>query len=126
MSEQYQIYVCGACGSMVEVLHAGQGKLVCCDQEMQPQREKTEEIGLTEKHLPVIEKSEGKLKVKIGSTPHPMEEVHYIEWIQVIVDGRSYRKFLHPGDAPEAEFSVVGENIIARDYCNIHGLWKKT
>jgi superoxide reductase len=78
-----------------------------------------------EKHVPVIEKTETGVKVKIGALPHPMEEVHYIEWIEVIVDDRVDRKYLKPGDAPEAEFNRSGENITARAYCNLHGLWKK-
>jgi superoxide reductase len=86
--------------------------------------EKTEDVGM-EKHLPVIEKTERGVRVKIGSIPHPMEEKHYIEWIEIIADKTSYRKFLRPGDKPEAEFEVQAENIEAREYCNIHGLWKK-
>lgn len=109
---------------MVEVIHAGVGELVCCGQPMELLKEKTEEAG-QEKHVPVIEKTEKGVKVKVGSVPHPMEEKHYIEWIEVIAGGRAYRKFLNPGDAPEAEFEVSAEKIEAREYCNIHGLWKK-
>jgi superoxide reductase len=86
-------------------------------------KEKTEDAGL-EKHVPVIEKTETGLKVKVGSVPHPMEEKHYIEWIEVIADGRVYRKFLKPGDKPEAEFELKAGKIWAREYCIIHGLWK--
>ena len=87
--------------------------------------EKNEDEG-KEKHVPVVEKTEKGVKVKIGSVPHPMEEAHHIEWIEIIADKKSYRKFLFPGDAPEAEFCVEAENIAARGYCNIHGLWKSS
>lgn len=86
-------------------------------------REKTEDVG-QEKHVPVLEKTETGVKVKVGSIPHPMEEKHYIEWIEVIAEGRVYRKFLTPGDKPEAEFEIEAEKIKAREYCNLHGLWK--
>lgn len=118
-----QIYKCKICGNIVEVLHTGGGTLVCCGEPMELLPEKTADVGM-EKHVPVIEKTATGIKVKIGSIPHPMEDKHYIEWIQIIADGRSYRKFLKPGDTPEAEFSIQAENITAREYCNIHGLWK--
>ncbi len=118
-----QIYKCKICGNIVEVLHMGGGTLVCCGEPMELLQEKTADVGL-EKHVPVIEKTATGIKVKIGSIPHPMEDKHYIEWIQIIADGRSYRKFLKPGDTPEAEFNIQAENITAREYCNIHGLWK--
>ena len=123
MTELNQIYKCNICGNVVQVLHTGVGELVCCGQPMELLKEKTEDEGL-EKHVPVIEKTENGVKVRVGSVPHPMEEKHYIEWIEIIVDGRSYRKFLKPGDAPEAEFEIKAENITAREYCNVHGLWK--
>ena len=77
-----------------------------------------------EKHVPVIEKIEGGVKVKVGSVAHPMEEKHFIEWIEVIADGKSYIQFLNPGDAPEATFNVSASDIKARAYCNLHGNWK--
>ncbi|MFH1393416.1 MAG: desulfoferrodoxin [Candidatus Micrarchaeota archaeon] len=123
MTEQKQVYKCEVCGNIVEVLHAGAGELVCCGQPMKLMQENTVDAA-TEKHVPVIKKTKKGVKVKVGSVPHPMEAKHYIEWIEVIVDGRVYRKFLKPGDAPEAEFEVSGENIVAREYCNLHGLWK--
>lgn len=124
MTQQKQIYKCNICGNIVEVLHAGAGQLVCCGQPMELLIEKTEDVG-KEKHVPVIEKTEKGVKVKVGSVPHPMEEKHYIEWIEIIADGVVYRKFLKPGDKPETEFEIEAENIEAREYCNIHGLWKK-
>lgn len=123
MTERNQIYRCNVCGNIVEVLHAGIGELVCCGQPMELLKELTEDVGL-EKHVPVIEKIESGIKVKVGSIPHPMETNHFIEWIEIIVDGKTYRKFLKPGDKPEAEFEVRAENIEAREYCNLHNLWK--
>lgn len=123
MTEQKQIYKCNICGNIVEVLYAGGGQLVCCGQPMELLKEKIEDVG-KEKHVPVIEKTETGIRVKVGSVSHPMEEKHYIEWIEIIADGASYRKFLKPGDKPEAEFCIKAEKIEAREYCNIHGLWK--
>ena len=123
MTELKQIYKCNICGNIVEVLHTGAGELVCCGQPMQLMDEKTEENG-KEKHVPVIEKIESGVKVKVGSVPHPMEDAHYIEWVEVIADGKSCRKFLKPGEQPEAEFEINAEQITAREYCSVHGLWK--
>lgn len=123
MIEQKQIYKCNISGNIVEVLTVGSGELVCCGQPMELLKEKTEDAG-QEKHVPVIEKIETGWKIKVGAIPHPMEEKHYIEWIEIIADGRSFRKFLKPGDNPEAEFEIKAEKIEAREYCNIHGLWK--
>ncbi len=123
MTELKQIYKCNVCGNIVEVLHAGKGELVCCGQPMELLGEKTEDVG-KEKHVPVIEKTNSAIKVKVGSVPHPMEDAHYIEWIEIIADGNVYRKFLNPGDAPEVEFKVSANKIVAREYCNVHGLWK--
>ena len=124
MTELKQVYKCSICGNIVEVLHTGIGELVCCGQPMELLKEKTEDAGL-EKHVPVIEKTEKGIKIKVGSIPHPMEEKHYIEWIEIIADGISYRKFLKPGDKPEAEFEIKAGKIEAREYCSIHGLWKR-
>lgn len=123
MTTVSQIYKCNICGNIVEVLHAGAGELVCCGQPMELLAEKTKDVG-QEKHVPVIEKTANGIKVKIGSVPHPMEENHYIEFIEILADGRVYRKFLKPGDKPEAEFQIKANRIQAREYCNIHGLWK--
>ena len=125
MTEQKQIYKCKICENIVEVLHAGVGQLVCCGQPMELLKEKTGDVG-QEKHVPVIEKTGAGIKVKVGSVPHPMEEKHYIEWIEVAADGKAYRKFLKPGDKPEAEFEIKAENVGAREYCSIHGLWKSS
>lgn len=107
----------------MEVLHSGAGALVCCGQEMELLDPKEKDEGL-EKHVPVVERENGKVRVKVSSVEHPMEEEHYIEFIELLVDGRVYRQFLSPGDKPEAVFEVDGEEMNAREYCNIHGLWK--
>jgi len=122
MTEIRQVYRCKICGNVVEVLYAGKGSLVCCNQPMELLTERTEDVG-KEKHVPVIEKTEKGIKVKVGTIPHPMEEKHYIAWIELIADNVTYTKFLKPGDKPEAEFEVKANNIKAREFCNIHGLW---
>ena len=123
MTQQYEIYKCEICGNIVEVLHGGKGELVCCGEPMVLMEEQTAEQ-VHEKHVPVVEKTEKGIRVKVGSVPHPMEEKHYIEWIQVITDKGSCRKFLKPGDAPEAEFVDIEGLQKVREYCNIHLLWK--
>lgn len=123
MAEKSGIYKCELCGNIVEVLIAGDGELVCCEQPMKLMVENTVDAA-KEKHVPVIEKVPGGVKVKVGSVAHPMEEKHYIQWIEINADGRTCRKFLKPGEAPEAEFQVEAANITAREYCNLHGLWK--
>ena len=117
------VYKCEICGNIVEVLHEGKGELVCCGQPMKLQEENTVEASF-EKHIPVIEKVDGGIIVKVGSAAHPMLAEHYIEWIEVIVGEKVCRKALKPGDAPEAEFPITDDNVIARAYCNLHGLWK--
>jgi superoxide reductase len=123
MAKKLQVYKCAVCGNIVEVLHGGVGELVCCGKPMENLVAKTADEG-REKHVPVIEKTDGGVKVKVGSVPHPMEAEHFIEWIEVIVDGKAYRQFLKPGDAPEAEFAVEADQITAREHCNKHGLWE--
>jgi len=123
MTERLQVYKCEICGNIVEVLHEGAGELVCCGQPMKLYVENTVDAA-REKHVPVVEETEGGIKVKVGSVPHPMGEEHYIEWIEAVADGKAYRQFLKPGDAPEALFDIGAEEITARAYCNLHGLWK--
>jgi superoxide reductase len=123
MTEKLQIYKCEVCGNIIEMLHAGAGQLVCCGQPMKLFRENTVDAA-KEKHVPVIEKTAAGIKVKVGSVAHPMEQTHYIEWIEVIADGKAYRKFLNPGEAPEAIFEIKAEKVTAREYCNLHGLWQ--
>ena len=123
MTKQLQIYKCDICGNIVEMLHEGKGELICCGEPMKLFDEKTADSS-TEKHVPVVEKVDGGFKVTVGSVAHPMEEKHYIEWIQIIADGKVYREFLKPGAAPEAVFKIDADEVSAREYCNIHGLWK--
>jgi superoxide reductase len=123
MTEKLQVYKCEICGNIVEMLHGGKGELVCCGEPMKLYEENTVDAA-KEKHVPVIEKIDGGFEVKVGSVAHPMEEKHYIEWIEAIADGKAYRQFLNPGDAPEAVFNIEAEQITAREYCNLHGLWK--
>ncbi|WP_419656378.1 Dfx2: desulfoferredoxin (superoxide reductase) [Desulfosarcina variabilis str. Montpellier] len=125
MAKKLEVYKCDACGNIVEVLNGGEGELVCCGQPMQLLTENTVDAA-KEKHVPVIEKIEGGVKVKVGDVPHPMEEKHYIQWIELIADGKSYIQFLEPGATPEAVFNVSASQLTAREYCNLHGLWKAT
>ena len=117
------LYKCELCGNIVDVLHAGGGELVCCGQPMKLFVENTVDAA-KEKHVPVIEKTANGYKVKVGSVAHPMEEKHYIEWVELIVGDQVYRQFLYPGQTPEAEFCVKADKVVAREYCNLHGLWK--
>ncbi|MBN1844502.1 MAG: desulfoferrodoxin [Sedimentisphaerales bacterium] len=123
MAKQLEVYKCEICGNIVEVLHGGAGELVCCGQPMKRQAENTVDAAV-EKHVPLIERIDGGYRVKVGSTAHPMEKSHYIEWIELLADGKAYRQFLRPGEAPEAVFAVEAETVCAREYCNQHGLWK--
>lgn len=123
MTKKLEIYKCEVCGNMVEMIHAGAGSLVCCNQPMKLFVENTTD-GAKEKHVPVVEIQEGRVLVKVGSVAHPMEEKHYIEWIELIAGDKAFRKFLKPGDKPEASFCKPDGAFTVREYCNIHGLWK--
>lgn len=118
-----QVYRCEVCGNIVEVLHVGKGTLVCCGKPMVLQEENVVDAS-REKHVPVVTQTERGYKVSVGSAPHPMEEKHYIEWIELLADGRVMRQHLSPGNAPEAEFCTGAGSVTARAYCNIHGHWK--
>ena len=118
-----EIYKCEACGNIVEVLNAGDGDLVCCGSPMKLMKECTTDSA-KEKHVPVVENTPTGYKVKVGAVPHPMEEKHWIQWIELVADGISYTRFLKPGEAPEAEFCVSASTVYAREYCNLHGHWK--
>ena len=123
MTQKNQIYKCPLCGNIVEVLHTGAGELVCCGQPMDLMEENTVDAA-KEKHVPVVEKVDNGYQVKVGSVAHPMEEKHWIEWIELVADGRVYRQDLTPGQAPEAFFCVEADSVTARAYCNLHGHWK--
>ncbi|MBF0229757.1 MAG: desulfoferrodoxin [Desulfamplus sp.] len=123
MAEKCGIYKCEKCGNIAEVLHAAKPPMSCCNQPMTILTENSVDAA-KEKHVPVIEKIEGGYLVKVGSVAHPMEEKHLIEWIELNADGMVYRKFLKPGDAPEAKFLTDAQNVTAREFCNLHGFWK--
>ena len=123
MAVKLGIYKCEICGNIVEVLHDGVGELVCCNEPMKQYKENTTDAA-QEKHVPVVGKTDNGYRVTVGSVAHPMDESHYIMWIELIADGKAYRQFLNPGDAPEAEFCISADEVTAREYCNLHGLWK--
>ncbi|HBC96265.1 MAG TPA: desulfoferrodoxin [Clostridium sp.] len=124
MIEVKQVYKCEVCGNIVEVLNKGGGTLVCCGKPMKLLEENSVDAAL-EKHVPVIEKIDGGVKVKVGSVEHPMTPEHYIQWIEVHTENKIYRKYLKPGEKPEATFKLDEKVVMAREYCNLHGLWKK-
>ena len=123
MTERLQVYKCEVCGNMVEMIHVGDGELVCCGEPMKLIEENSVDTA-KEKHVPVIERNADGYRVVVGSVLHPMEEKHFIEWIELVADGKSYRQFLSPDGKPEATFCVTAQNVTAREYCNLHGLWK--
>lgn len=123
MAKKLEIYKCMLCGNIVEVVHGGDGELVCCGEPMKLMTESTAD-STKEKHVPLIEKIDGGYKVTVGSTIHPMTEEHHIEWIELLADGKAYRQFLVPGKEPIATFCIKADKVSAREYCNIHGLWK--
>lgn len=122
MANRLEVYRCALCGNIVEVVHGSVGTLVCCGQDMNLLTENTTDAA-TEKHVPVIEVTGNTVKVQVGSVAHPMQDEHYIEWIELVADGKSYTQFLNPGDKPEATFEVSATNFSVREYCNLHGHW---
>ena len=125
MPQLNEVYKCEICGNIVEVLNAGPAALVCCNEKMSLLTENTVDAA-TEKHVPVIEIGSDSIKVKVGSVAHPMTPEHYIQWIELLADGKVYRQNLTPDDAPEATFPVIGQAVTAREYCNLHGHWSAT
>jgi superoxide reductase len=123
MIERLQIYKCEVCGNIVEMLHPGKGQMVCCGQDMVLYKENTTDASV-EKHIPVLSKTSQGFSVKVGSVTHPMDENHYIEWIEIVAGDKAYRQFLKPGQSPEASFCIDGNKAVAREYCSLHGLWK--
>ena len=122
MTRLFEVYKCSVCGNIIKVVHASGGTLVCCGQPMELQQEKTTDAG-REKHVPVVEKTAKGIMVKIGSVPHPMEEKHYIEWVEVRAGDKICIKGFKPGEKPEAEFPVADTGLKVRAFCNVHGLW---
>ncbi len=125
MTKLHQVYECKVCGNRVEVIRPGAGTLVCCNQPMNLYEENTVDAS-QEKHVPVITKTENGYRVQVGSVIHPMIEEHYIEWIELVADGMVYRKYLKPGEEPVAEFITDAEDVYAREFCNLHGLWRSS
>ena len=123
MAERLQVYKCAGCGNTIEVLTGGAGSLECCGKPMQNLTAKTADAA-TEKHVPVVEKIDGGFNVKVGSVPHPMEDKHFIEWIEVLADGKVYRQFLTPGQPAEAVLPIEAASVTSREHCNVHGLWE--
>ena len=122
-TKRLQVYQCGVCGNIVEVVHESGGQLSCCNQAMNLLEENSVDAA-TEKHIPVVEKVGGGYKITVGSVAHPMADDHYIEWIELIAGDAVYCQFLNPGDAPEATFQTAADQVTARAYCNLHGHWK--
>ncbi|WP_321506464.1 desulfoferrodoxin [uncultured Methanoregula sp.] len=122
MTKLFEVYKCEVCGNITKVVHASGGTMVCCGKPMTLQVEKTADAG-KEKHVPVIEKSSKGIIVKVGSIPHPMEEKHYIEWVEVRHGENVFIRGFKPGEKPEAEFCIADVNVRAREYCSVHGLW---
>ena len=122
-TKKLEVFKCELCGNMVESVHEGAGILVCCGQAMSMQAENTVDAA-AEKHVPVVEKIDGGFQVTVGDVNHPMVDNHYIEWIELIADGKAYCEFLEPGGAPKATFLLSASGVTARAYCNLHGLWK--
>jgi len=120
--EKSQIYRCGVCGNMVEVVAVGGGTLVCCGQKMTLQEENTTDAAV-EKHVPVVEQNNGQVKVTIGSVLHPMLDTHYIQFIEIITATATLRRYLKPGEQPVAIFNVDEPVLAVREYCNLHGFW---
>jgi len=123
MTEHLEVYKCGLCGNIVQVVHASGGQLVCCGQPMALLAENTEDAAV-EKHVPAVERVAGSYTVQVGSVAHPMADEHYIEWIELIAGDAVYRRHLSPGDAPQATFETDATAVVARAYCNLHGHWK--
>lgn len=125
MPKVNEVYKCELCGNIVELVHGGPGALVCCNEKMVLLNENTVDAA-REKHVPVIEISADRISVKVGGVPHPMLEEHYIEWVELVADGKVYRQNLKPGQSPEAVFPIIAQQVTAREYCNLHGLWAAT
>lgn len=124
MTKNNQIYKCNICGNIVNVLHQAGGELVCCGKPMNIQAENTQDAA-TEKHVPIISQTEKGIKIKVGDVLHPMDDDHYIEWIEIFKEkGKVVRIDLKTGDTPEVEICCKTNLVQVRAYCNLHGLWK--
>ena len=125
MTKRLEIYKCEICGNVIEVLIDGAGELVCCGKPMKLLQENTDDPVVGEKHVPVVvENDDGTVEVKVGSLPHPMTEEHYIMFVETISDRARNLKYLYPYDKPAVTFDSKAKINFAREYCNIHGLWR--
>lgn len=122
MAKKGEVYKCKHCGAMLEILHDGANP-ACCGEPMTLVKENTTD-GAKEKHVPVVEKIDGGYRVSVGSVAHPMTLEHYIEWIELLTPTGVQRRYLTPDDKPVAEFKTDATEVTAREYCNLHGLWK--
>ncbi|MBW2967645.1 desulfoferrodoxin [Candidatus Woesearchaeota archaeon] len=125
VKELNQVYKCSVCGNVVETVHVGGGELVCCNKPMELLEANSTDAA-QEKHVPVVEEEDDKIKVSVGTVPHPMTEEHFIEWIELISEGKAFRKYLKPGDEPVVHFCKSSSEATVRAYCNLHGLWKSS
>ena len=119
-----RFYICSHCGNIVEMVHDAGVKPFCCGQKMNELIPNTVDAS-GEKHIPAVKVGEGVVEVNVGSVDHPLVDVHWIEWVQLVTDKGSYRKWLNPGEAPNVKFLLSEEKPVAfYAYCNLHGLWK--
>lgn len=123
MTELNQIYRCPVCGNIVEIASPGAGTLICCGQPMERLKENSKDAAV-EKHVPVIKKTDAGYEVTVGSIEHPMSEEHHIEWIELVTEDGIMRRYLKPGEKPSASFKTDAKKVAAREYCNLHRLWK--
>lgn len=132
MTKINEIYHCSICGNIISVFHDGPGVLSCCDQTMSLLKSNTIEASL-EKHIPVFQKTKKGFKIQVGSIPHPMEEKHFIEWLEFAIEDKIIRKQFRPGEKAELIIECQNYNLDnckkdnpkwIRAYCNLHGLWK--
>lgn len=119
-----KFYICPRCGNIVEMVHDTGVKPFCCGQKMNELVPNTVDAS-GEKHIPAVKVGDGIVEVNVGSVDHPMVDIHWIEWVQLVTDKGSYRKWLNPGEAPNVKFVLSEERPTAvYAYCNLHGLWK--
>ena len=119
-----KLYVCSHCRNIAEMVYDTDIALYCCGDKMQELVPNTVEAS-GEKHIPAVKVGDGVVEVNVGSVDHPMEEIHWIEWVQLVTDKGMHRRFLKPGEAPNVSFRLEDEKPLAvYAYCNLHGLWK--
>lgn len=123
MAKRLEVYKCDRCGNVIEVVCGGPGEMSCCGQAMKHLDENTVDAA-REKHVPVINRTAAGLEVTVGSVPHPMEEKHFITFIEVINGDRVCRIDLKPGQPPKAVFNAPSGKVKVREYCNLHGVWQ--